>query len=116
MHVPLRITYASTFLRRLIGLIGRRHLRAGDALLISRCARVHTFFMRMAIDVAMLDSGNRVLRIIESLPPWRIAPSVPGAVACLELAAGAARAFSITPGLKLQCEQAGDGQVLGRMV
>lgn len=116
MNASLRITIADTFLKRLVGLIGRRHLCADEALFIPRCRAVHTFFMRRPIDVIMLDKRNQVLRVIESLPSWRVVCGDFRVVACLELAAGTSRAFGIAPGLKLRCEQAGDGQILGRMV
>ncbi len=116
MGAVLQIIIADTFFKRFVGLLGRCSLRTNEALLLSKCPRVHTFFMGIAIDVVVLDGSDRVLRIIECLTPWRIAPRVTGAVSCLEMAAGAARAFGIVSGLRLQCEQVGDGQLLGRMV
>ena len=42
---------ASTFWQRLIGLLGRRSLPAGEALLLQPCRSVHTLFMCFAIDL-----------------------------------------------------------------
>ena len=58
--------------RRLIGLIGRRSLRAGLALEIPRCRSVHTFGMRFALDLLWLDGRRRVVRVDRAVPPWRV--------------------------------------------
>ena len=69
------------------GLLGRDGLEAGEGMLIDPAGSVHMFFMRFPIDVVFLDRDNRVVRIAESVPPWRTA-AARGAKAVLELRAG----------------------------
>ena len=66
-----RIERAATPLARLRGLLGRRSLPEGEALLIEPCDSIHTFFMRFAIDAAFLSRELRVVRAIPGLKPWR---------------------------------------------
>lgn len=91
---------ARTLWSRLIGLIGRRSLRAGSALVIPRCNQVHTFGMGFPIDVLFVNSDNIILAG-ESLRPWRISKRHPGAVKVIELPAGTISALDITPGDRL---------------
>ncbi|MBI4135461.1 DUF192 domain-containing protein [Candidatus Uhrbacteria bacterium] len=99
----MRITVANTFLKRLVGFIGRRDIEAHGAMLFPGCARVHTFFMRAPIDVAILDQNMKVLKIFYSVPPWRVVPRVSGAAMCLEVAAGMVARQGIVPGMKIKC-------------
>ena len=88
LNESLKIHVAKTFFARLIGLLGRTSLPPDEALLISRCAGVHTWFMRFAIDALWLDENNRVIGMAENLKPWKTARGPVGTVHCLELAAG----------------------------
>jgi len=83
------------------GLLGRRYLGAGEALLLRPAGAIHTAFMNFAIDALFLDSGGVVLHIAHDLVPWRAA-SKRGAASVLELSAGAARLRGIEPGDKLR--------------
>ena len=87
--------------RRLRGLLGRRSLAAGEGLLLRPSPSIHTWFMRFAIDVVFLDRDLRVLRVVDSLRPWRFA-GCRGASAVLELAAGEARARGVSVGDRLR--------------
>jgi hypothetical protein len=46
--------------------------RVGAGLLIPRCASVHTFGMRFALDVYFLDGDGRVLFVHRGVPPRRL--------------------------------------------
>lgn len=81
---------ADSFRLRLLGLMFRPRLEPGGGLWLEPCRSVHTHFMRFPIDLLFLGREGRVLRVIRGLLPWRISPVVPGAVAVLELPAGAA--------------------------
>ena len=83
-----RVERASTMLARLRGLLGRRALPEGEALLIEPCASIHTFCMRFAIDAAFLSRELRVLRAIPDLGPWRATRLHRGAAMALELPRG----------------------------
>jgi hypothetical protein len=108
------VAVADTFRRRLVGLawIGEP---PPIALLIPRCASVHTVGMRFAIDVAFLGwppregGGVPVLAVRERLSPLRLAGiarrerrTLGSSIAALELVAGRARGLGLAPGIQLQ--------------
>ena len=67
----VRAEVARTFLRRAVGLIGRKSLPPGEGLLILRCNAIHTFFMRFPIDATFLDANDRVVKVVRNIRPWR---------------------------------------------
>ncbi|MBS0307659.1 MAG: DUF192 domain-containing protein [Proteobacteria bacterium] len=69
------------------GLLGRPPLTEGEGLLISPCRMVHTVGMGYNLDLAFLDRGGKVRKLVSGLRPTRIAGSLP-AYATLELAPG----------------------------
>jgi uncharacterized protein len=83
-----RVTVASRRLDRAVGLLGRSHLDAGEALWITPCHGVHTWFMRFSIDVIALNAEGVVVDAVSVLKPWRMRLPKPGAVSVLELPAG----------------------------
>lgn len=93
-------TVARTFCRRLTGLIGRRSLPHGSALVIPRCNQVHTFGMRFPIDVLFLNADNVILAA-ESLRPWKISKRHPGARKAIELPAGVIEESGLASGDQL---------------
>lgn len=62
---------AETFAQRAKGLIGRRGLKPGTGLLITRCNCIHTFFMKFPIDAVFLDREGKVVKTVRGIPPWR---------------------------------------------
>jgi uncharacterized membrane protein (UPF0127 family) len=86
--VAEQVERAATPLARLRGLLGRRSLPEGQALLIEPCTSIHTFFMRFPIDAAFLTRDLRVLRAIPALKPWRATGFYPRAAIAVELPAG----------------------------
>ncbi len=88
---------------RMRGLLGRDGLEPGGGMLIDRAPSVHMFFMRFAIDVVFLDRNRKVVRVVARLRPWRVA-GARGAVAALELPAGAAAAQGVEVGDELVLE------------
>ena len=81
---------ADTFWRRAVGLIGRKRLAVGEAILIRPCNSVHTCMMRFEITVVFCNEGGTVLKVIESLKPWRFAMGPKGSRLVVEFASGAA--------------------------
>ncbi|MFJ3666100.1 DUF192 domain-containing protein [Streptomyces sp. NPDC090106] len=67
VDVPLEI--AASYRARSKGLLGRDSVEG--ALLLSPASGVHTFGMRMAIDVAYLDRGMRVIAV-RTMKPGRL--------------------------------------------
>ena len=95
---------AETHWARLMGLMGRRTLPEGGALLITPCSSVQTSLMRFAIDVVFLDKDGQVVKIVPEMKPYRAALGGRGAHSALELPAGAAADHGITVGDRLVWE------------
>jgi uncharacterized membrane protein (UPF0127 family) len=96
--VCARLERAATWRARLVGLLGRDGLAAGEGLLLEPCNAVHTLFMRFTIDVAFLDRAGAVVALAPRLPPWRATRVHLAARATLELPAGALEAAGVAVG------------------
>jgi uncharacterized membrane protein (UPF0127 family) len=83
-----QISRAVTLKARLIGLLGRNAFPEGEALVLEPCSSIHTFFMQFPIDAAFLSNDGRVLKLYESLQPWRATRIHPSAALVVELPAG----------------------------
>ena len=99
-----RAEVADGWLRRAVGLIGRREFSAADGLVIEPCNGVHTFFMRLPIDVVHAASDGEVMRLIHALRPWRIGPIVRRSRWVLELPAGTLAGTGTRIGDRLEVE------------
>ncbi|MDZ4198678.1 MAG: DUF192 domain-containing protein [Kiritimatiellia bacterium] len=73
---------------RMRGLLGRPKPEEGHAVLLRPCGSVHTFFMRYPIDIVFLDDEDRIVRVVPSLAPWRMAAGGIRARQTLELPSG----------------------------
>ncbi len=93
-----RACVARSFGRRLVGLMGRRKLDTGEALLIPRCSSIHTWFMRFPIDLIYLDESGHVVRIHARVEPFHLSWGGSRARDVLEIRAGAAAAGDTRPG------------------
>jgi hypothetical protein len=65
-------------------------LEPGGGLWIVPCESVHTFFMQFPIDLVYIDRNNRIRKVRESVPPWRLSVCL-SAHSILELPAGTIR-------------------------
>ena len=83
-----RIAVADSSLTRLIGLVGRRGLDAGEGLWIMPSSGIHTFAMRFAIDAVGLDGKGRVVRLWCAMKPWRVSAIDLKVRSVVELSAG----------------------------
>jgi uncharacterized membrane protein (UPF0127 family) len=92
-----RCTIADSPLPRMRGLLGRRSLPSDEGILLRPAGSIHTFFMNFPIDAVFLDRDRRVLRVVESVRPWRTA-AARGAHAVLELRAGESARRGIAAG------------------
>jgi len=79
---------ANTFFRRLRGLLGRKGLHQGEALVLCPCNSVHCIGMRFVIDVIFLDRFGQVIHLIEQMKPGSISPIIRQARYVIELPAG----------------------------
>ena len=73
--------------RRLRGLLGKKELPSGHAVLLRPAWSIHTAFMRFPIDVVFLDADQIVVKIVPNLPSFKTA-SCGGAREVVELRAG----------------------------
>lgn len=95
---------ARRYFERLVGLIGKRNLPADMALVIPKCNAIHTFFMRMPIDILFVDNQGTIVDIVPNLPPGKIIWPKPGAKHVVEMNASMCSKLGIKCGQKIQCE------------
>ena len=100
-----KVWRAANAWEKMRGLLGRPPLSEGEGLLIDSCAMVHTFGMRYPLDLAFLDPGGRVCKLVSGLVPARCAGSI-GAEATLELAPGALERLRLKVGDRLAWKEA----------
>jgi len=96
-----RLEVADSGPKRNKGLLGRAGLAAGEGLWIVPCESVHTFFMKFPIDLVYLDRKNRVRKVRDSVPAWRLSVCL-SAHSILELPAGTIRATQTERGDTLE--------------
>ena len=92
---------ADTFWRRAAGLIGRAPLPPGRALYFPRCACVHTFGMRFALDLVFVRADGTVDAVRRGVRPGRIAWGTRRSAGVFELTAGALPPDAPRPGERL---------------
>jgi len=90
-----RALLADTTLTRLRGLLGRPCPEPGEGLVLAPCSEIHTFFMGYPIDVCYAAEDGEVLRVLPSLPPWRMTLPCLGAYWTVELAPGGLGATAV---------------------
>jgi uncharacterized protein len=103
-----QITIADTSLSRMIGLLGKRGLNAGEGLWIKPSSGVHTIGMKFAIDVVGLDKNLRVVKLWPRLVPFRVTSVSLKVRSVIELGAGRIAECQVQLGDLLEVqEQAG---------
>ena len=86
---------------RFRGLMMRRHISAGEALVIEPCSSIHMMFMRFPIDAVFYDRAGRVTKVARGVRPWiGMAMGGRGARGVIELPVGGAGATQ--PGDQLE--------------
>ncbi len=100
-----RAWLAETAAQRRKGLLGRDGLEAGQALYISPCTSIHSFFMRFVFDAAFVGHDGRVLHLIHGMRRFRISRIVPRAAGVIELPAGALERTGTQKGDRIRFEQ-----------
>lgn len=93
-----------TFSERTKGLLGTDKLCDEEGMLITPCNSVHSFFMKFSFDVLYLDKDSTVIKMVESMLPWRLSWCM-RSVAVLEGPAGFIKKENITLGSKLVWEK-----------
>lgn len=95
---------AGSFASRLVGLLGRSSLRAGEALVLDPCSSVHTAFMRFPIDVVYVDRDGKVVKVVSDLKPFRASGVLRGRCSVIELPSGTAASTRTIPGDEISFE------------
>ena len=85
--IATRLEFALDSTARRRGLLGRTSFEPGSALIIAPCAGIHTFFMRMVIDVVFASRDGSVVKTCSRLSAWRVAIAL-GGFAAIELPPG----------------------------
>jgi uncharacterized membrane protein (UPF0127 family) len=83
-----KLEVASTFFTRAKGLLGRDSMNESEALWISPCNNIHTFFMRFAIDLIFLNRDLVVTKTVPNVTPGRLVFASWKTASVIELKAG----------------------------
>jgi uncharacterized protein len=70
--LAFRVNVADSIVGRLIGLLGRRSLRAGSGVWIVPANAIHTIGMLFSFDVVMIDKNFKVVSLKELVKPFRV--------------------------------------------
>jgi uncharacterized membrane protein (UPF0127 family) len=84
----IKLVIADTFLKRMIGLLGKKSLPKGEAWLFYNCRAVHTLGMRFKIDIIFLDKEGSVLETRRNVGFGQLAIGPKGTYATLECSPG----------------------------
>ena len=101
LATQVRVADSSATRRR--GLLDAETLEPGAGLWIVPCEAIHTFGMKVRLDVVFLDKNLKILKISPDVGPWRLSICL-RAHSVLELAAGAAARSGTQPGDQLRRE------------
>ena len=96
------VVLAKGFFKRMKGLLLKKGMMKGEALLIAPCKGVHTIGMRFSIDVVFLNKNNEVIALRKSLRPNQLTPIYINSLTVLELPAGVIEATNTQVGDKIE--------------
>ena len=100
-----KVIRACTPWARLRGLLGRTSLASNEALVLSPCNSIHTFFMRFPIDAIFMDSSGKVLYLYSHLKPNRLTRIHWRAKEVIEVASGTIEQWKVRVGDILNYEE-----------
>lgn len=83
-----KIRKADNYFLRLIGLLPKKRLEAGEGLWIIPCNEIHSIGMQFAFDAIFLDKDLKVVHLIERMKPFRLCLPIKHAKTVLELDGG----------------------------
>ncbi len=86
----------------------KKNFPADEALVISPCSAIHTFFMKFPIDAAFVGLDGRVLRVARDIRPWRTIGPVAHARTVIEMSAGSLGRDVIVEGDIISMEEKSD--------
>src|SRR3954467_14133299 len=85
-----RAELATSSWSRFWGLMGRTELPPGSGMVLQPGGGIHTWFMRVPIDVLHIGKNGVVTHVLRAIKPWRFGPLLVGGKQAIELPAGAA--------------------------
>ena len=85
-----RAELATSAWARFWGLMGRTELPSGSGMVLQPGGGIHTWFMRIPIDVLHVGKNGVVTHVLHAIKPWRFGPLLVGGKQAIELPAGAA--------------------------
>ena len=97
-----RVRVARSWWDRMVGLLNRRSLPLGEALILPGCQSIHTVGMKFAIDVIFVTRQWRVVAIQAALPPGKFLAPVWNAWGVIEMASGALDGVGLRVGDQLR--------------
>jgi uncharacterized protein len=98
----IRAWRAVTSLQRMVGALGLPGFAGAHGVYLLGCRRIHTMFMRFALDCIGVDSNNRVTSLRLNIRPWRVAWFSRGTKSVIELQEGDARRLGLAIGMHIQ--------------
>jgi uncharacterized protein len=104
LATQVRVANSSAARRR--GLLDAKTLEPGAGLWIVPCEAIHTFGMKVRLDIVFLDKNLKVRKIAPNVGPRRLSICL-RAHSVLELAAGAAARSGTQPGDQLTRQPSG---------
>jgi uncharacterized membrane protein (UPF0127 family) len=97
-----KLSIATTFIPRFLGLMGRAGIADNEALLFPKCNSIHTFFMRFPIDVIFVGEDGTVVEVISKLGGWRMLLPRRRVKHTIEMRAGRSQELGIASGCRLE--------------
>lgn len=99
--VVAKVDLATTFFKRLKGLLGTKSLEEDRGLFLSPCKSIHMFGMKYAIDAVFLNKDLKVVELVENIQPGAVSGHYRDALSCLELAQGTIKRVNLEIGDQL---------------
>jgi uncharacterized membrane protein (UPF0127 family) len=103
-YIASKAKMADSFLKRLVGLMGKSELEEEACLVITPCSSIHTFFMKFSIDVVFIDKGCKVVKLIRGVGPQKMVMPVRGAHSVVEFDSRNEMTYGIEEGDVLKIE------------
>lgn len=97
-----RVEVPETLAARQAGLLKYENLPEGTGMFFPQASSIHTMGMHFPIDVVFLNAEDRILDLVECLPPGCPHLLLPRSAAVLELPAGTIKRVGLRIGEKLQ--------------
>ncbi len=101
--IATSVTIARNPWQRIKGLLGRKGLAQGEALIITHCQSIHMVFMKFPIDVIFCDARHKAVGLCLNIKPFCFSPIFFKASYAIELPAGSIASSQTQIGDQIQC-------------